>query len=115
MPLLHRRRATPVPPEPDAAPLAGAVPIAEVGARRRVCVAGRVRSLRIQPWGDAPALVATVTDGTGRIDVVFLGRRHVPGVTLGSRLAVRGMVGVHHGRLAVLDPDYDLLPPPPQA
>lgn len=40
--------------------------------------------------------------------MVFLGRRHVPGIRLGTTLAVDGRVGAHHGRLAILNPDYEI-------
>jgi hypothetical protein len=40
---------------------------------------------------------------------VFLGRRKVAGIECGAHMVVEGMVGEHHGRLAILDPDYDLI------
>jgi len=42
--------------------------------------------------------------------VVFLGRRHLAGVDVGSRMIVEGTVGVHKARLAILNPSYSLLP-----
>lgn len=94
-------------------PPPGTVAIATARVRARVRVAGRVRSMRIRPWGDVPSLEATITDGTGSIDVVFLGRRRVPGLRLGGWLLVEGTVGAHHGRAAVLNPSYDFLPTQP--
>jgi amino acid transporter len=91
-------------------PLApGAVPISEVTRRAHTCVAGRVRALRVQPWGDVASLEATISDGTGCIDLVFLGRRRVAGLGLGASVVATGAVGRHHGRLAILNPDYHLL------
>jgi hypothetical protein len=55
-------------------------------------------------------LEATLVDETGGITVVFLGRREVAGIHCGTRLAVEGMGGAHHGRLAILNPDYQLAP-----
>jgi hypothetical protein len=40
---------------------------------------------------------------------VFLGRRRVPGIRNGTRMEVTGMAGDHHGRLAILNPEYRLL------
>jgi hypothetical protein len=40
---------------------------------------------------------------------VFLGRRSVPGIEPGIRLSAEGMVGRHNGRLAVLNPVYEIL------
>ena len=85
------------------------IPVAEVEWRSRARVAGRVRSLRVQPWAGVPTLEGTLVDDTGGISVVFLGRRHVPGIRPGTRMVVEGMVGDHAGRLAILNPDYRLL------
>jgi hypothetical protein len=85
------------------------IPIADVRWRHRARVRGRVRSLRIQPWAGVATLEATLVDDTAGITVVFLGRREVAGVHCGSRLVVEGMAGAHRGRLAILNPDYELL------
>jgi hypothetical protein len=84
-------------------------PAADVTWRTRAKVQGRVRSLRIQPWAGVATLEATLVDDTGGITVVFLGRRDVPGIHCGSRLVVEGMAGAHRGRLAILNPEYELL------
>jgi hypothetical protein len=41
--------------------------------------------------------------------VVFLGRREVPGIRTGTDLVVEGMVGERRGRLAIMNPEYELL------
>lgn len=86
----------------------GVVSIGDVRWRQRVRVAGRVRSVRVQPWGGVPTLECTLIDETGGLEVVFLGRREVAGIRPGSRLVAEGILGAHHGRLALLNPDYDL-------
>ncbi len=86
----------------------GVVPIGDVRWRQRARVAGRVRSIRVQPWGGVPTLECTLIDDTGGIEVVFLGRREVAGIRPGSRLVAEGILGAHHGRLALLNPDYEL-------
>jgi len=83
--------------------------IGDVTWRERVTVAGRVRSVRVQPWGGAPTLECTLVDETGGLAVVFLGRREVAGIRPGTRLLARGIVGAHDGRLAILNPEYELL------
>ena len=85
------------------------IPVADVEWRSRARVAGRVRSLRVQPWAGVPTLEGTLVDDTGGISVVFLGRRHVAGIRPGTKMVVEGMVGDHAGRLAILNPDYRLL------
>ncbi len=84
-------------------------PIGEVEWRHRVRVEGRVRSVRVQPRVGVPTLECTIVDATGGIGVVFLGRRRVAGIRPGSRLVVEGMAGEHHGRLAILNPIYELV------
>jgi amino acid transporter len=95
----------------------GCVPIASVHVRQRVKVSGRIHSLRVQPWAGQPTLECTLVDHSGRIQIVFLGRRHVAGIEPGVELIVEGMVGEHLGRLVIRNPDYRLLrgadePPP---
>ena len=91
----------------------GAEPIAELRYRRPAKVAGRLCSVRIQPWSDVPALEGTLTDASGgEVLVVFLGRREIAGIRTGTQLVANGMVGERRGRLAILNPDYELLSVP---
>ena len=83
-------------------------PISDVAFRQRVRVAGKVYALRVQPWSGTPALELTLIDDTGALLVVFLGRRQLAGVKVGSRLVVEGVVGEHKGRMAMLNPVYEL-------
>ena len=89
----------------------GSTPIAEVRHRQRVLVEGKVRRMRVQPWAGVSTLECTLEDDTGALTVVFLGRRHVPGVETGVRMSVSGVVGEHNGNLAVLNPVYELHAP----
>lgn len=91
------------PVQPD-----GCMPIGEVVWRHRARVTGTVKAMRVRPWGDAASLEATVYDETGGLVLVFLGRRDVPGIVLGARIAAEGMVGNHHGTLSILNPVYEL-------
>lgn len=108
---LRRRADAPVDEAPDEweAMCRGTMPVSGVQWRERAKVAGRVRSLRIQPWAGVPTLECTLVDASGGINVVFLGRRRIPGIHPGTRMVVEGMVGGHDGRLAILNPDYRLL------
>ena len=87
--------------------------IAELVPRQRSTVAGRVRSIRVQPWGGNPALECSVADETGSITIVFFGRREVMGIRLGTILSVTGIAGDHHGMRAILNPEYTLISTPP--
>lgn len=86
----------------------GRMPIGDVRFRQRVQVRGQVRSLRVRPWADVPSLELVLVDDTGGITAVFLGRRQVPGIGPGTRMAIEGMVGAQGNRLAILNPHYDL-------
>jgi hypothetical protein len=97
-------------PAPVSRP-AGVTPIAEVRFRQRVTVEGRVRSLRVQPLAAAPSIEAVLVDDSGALSAVFFGRRSIPGVSVGSRMRVEGMAGESRGRLALLNPTYELLGP----
>jgi hypothetical protein len=104
-------------PEPDPHGEPGSLPTVEPGTtriidarwRQHVKVAGRVRSLRVAPQHDAPTLELVLVDDTGAVSVVFLGRRAIAGVDVGTRMIVEGTVGVHNARLAILNPTYRLL------
>jgi hypothetical protein len=85
------------------------VPTAEVRPRQMVRVEGQVRTLQVRPWADVPTLECGLVDDTGGVRVVFLGRRSIPGIDIGTRMRVEGRVGESRGRLAVLNPDYELM------
>src|SRR5262249_9346350 len=76
--------------------------------RARVRLTGRVEAMRIEALAGSPTLECTVVDETGGITGVFLGRPEDPGVAIGTLVTVEGMVSEHRGRLAVLNPVYEL-------
>ena len=89
----------------------GVTAIADAQPRDEITVAGEISSLRIVPRAGTPSLEATVKDGSGTLVIVWTGRRHIPGVAPGRRLVVsgRGTPQGPHGRLALLNPRYELL------
>jgi RecG-like helicase len=87
----------------------GTTAIGDLVYRQRGRIAGRVHSMRVQPWSGVQALECTMVDGSGAIKVVFLGRRTVAGLEVGTRLIAEGMVGKHGGVLAIINPTYELL------
>ncbi len=91
---------------------AGTTPIAGATWRARVKVAGRVRSIRVPTRTPTPNLECTLVDGSGAILLVFQGRRKIPGIQQGARLVAQGTVGAWEGRLAILNPDYELIAGP---
>ncbi len=104
------RGAAPAKAPGDVPEVAGTTPIAALTWRARARVAGRVKTLRVQPWVQAPSLECVVVDGSGHaITLVFLGRRSISGLRSGSVLVAEGMVGKHRHKLAIINPTYELL------
>jgi amino acid transporter len=87
----------------------GTIPISDIAWRTRVRVAGRIRSLRVQTAKGTANLECEITDDTGILLLVFQGRPKIPGNEPGARLIVEGMVGSWTRRLAILNPDYELV------
>ncbi len=85
------------------------VRITEASLRTRVSVAGRVRSVRIQPWGGSPSLECTIVDDSGTVTLVFLGRRAISGIRVGTVLAAVGTITDNRGKRAILNPTYTLV------
>jgi amino acid transporter len=87
-------------------------PIGEAQWRTRIRVAGKVKSVRVQPRAGTSNLECVLIDDTGRLLLVFQGRRRIPGIQPGARLVVEGMVGDWSHHQAVLNPDYELIASP---
>jgi hypothetical protein len=97
----HGRHTSPVP---------GTQPIASLRWRTRARVAGRVKTIRVQPLSEVPTIECVVVDDSGEaITFVFLGRRSIGGLRSGTRMIAEGMVGKHKGKLAMINPSYEVL------
>jgi len=84
-------------------------PIASVSPRQRVRVAGRVKSVRVQPRAGTSNLECVLSDGTGGLLLVFQGRPKIAGIEPGARLVAEGMVGAWGRRPAMLNPSFELV------
>lgn len=73
-------------------------------------ITGRLRSVTLRPVAKAPAVEAELFDGTGRITLLFLGRRRIPGIAPGRHVVVHGRPIVRDGERAMVNPRYELLP-----
>ncbi|HEV7759734.1 MAG TPA: OB-fold nucleic acid binding domain-containing protein, partial [Acidimicrobiales bacterium] len=87
----------------------GTTPIGAVSWRQRVDIEGQVTTLRVQPLAGTATLELVVEDDSGTMSIVFLGRSRIPGIEVGTRLRAQGVAGDHRGRLAILNPAYQLL------
>ena len=89
---------------------AGLVCIEDAPDRQKVVVQGTLKTVTLRPRGGVPALEAELFDGTGSINVVWLGRRRIAGISSGSNLRVEGRIGVQDGVRVMYNPRYDLRP-----
>lgn len=78
--------------------------------RQRAEVHGVLRAVTYRPQGSVPALVAELYDGSGSVDLVWLGRRDVLGITPGRRIVASGMVCPGPRRHTIYNPRYELAP-----
>jgi len=80
-----------------------------VHLRQPVTIEGRVETVRVRPLAGTTTLECVVCDGTGALSLVFFGRSKIQGIKVGTSLRVSGTASEHHGRLAILNPLYELV------
>jgi DNA/RNA endonuclease YhcR with UshA esterase domain len=71
-----------------------------------------LRSVVLRPRQGVQALEAELYDGSGTVDLVWLGRREIAGIDPGRRLKVEGLVCTRDGRRSMFNPRYELRPRP---
>ena len=91
--------------------VSGVTLIRDVESRSVAIIAGVVEGLRVRPREGVQAIEATLTDGTGTVTAVWLGRRSIPGLNLGARLVLRGRLGGDPSRLQMMNPAYEFAAP----
>jgi hypothetical protein len=101
-----RKEVSDMPCEPGGEP----VPIADSKHRERVDVAGTLRAVTLRPQGGTPTMEAELWDGTGRVLLVWLGRRDIPGIQPGRKIIVHGRLTSVKGERAIYNPAYELQP-----
>jgi RecG-like helicase len=85
--------------------------ISDARPQARVAVTGTITATQTVTIGSSPAYRCTLTDGTGEIYVLFLGRTEVRGLAAGRRCSVTGAAGIRGGQLVIWNPRYCLQPP----
>ena len=85
----------------------GAVPIAEAPVRSRVKLAGVVRRITVRPLEGHESLEALLYDGTGEVTVVWMGRRSIHGLNLGTRLVVEGLLAEQRSERRMVNPAFE--------
>jgi hypothetical protein len=102
--------ATPTSGDSDSdEPPAPTAPINQARWRNRIRATGTVRALKVQVTETGSSLGCEIGDDAGSLLLVFPGRRRIPGIELGARVLVEGMVGLWRRQLAILNPYYELV------
>ncbi len=78
--------------------------------RVRATVTGRIHRVQLQPLANTPMLVCEIVDQTGGLELLFYGRRSIPGMVTGAKVTATGLTQSHHGVLAMANPKYTLIP-----
>ncbi|MDQ3991389.1 MAG: OB-fold nucleic acid binding domain-containing protein [Actinomycetota bacterium] len=81
--------------------------IADCRGRSRERVAGVVKRIRLNPREGAGTLEVVVGDGTGEVVAIWTGRLEIPGLTLGTRLVLEGVLGEERGGLRMVNPRFE--------
>jgi amino acid transporter len=105
----------PAPPSGDEydkpAPKPGVSPIGTLTKPARAVIEGRVHAVEIRPVEHNTVLACDVEDSTGQLTALFYGRSHIPGLRPGSKVRLRGPVGLSGGKPIMINPAYQLLAP----
>ncbi len=89
----------------------GVTPIGELTKPGRAIAEGRVHTVEIRPVEHNTVLACDVEDSTGQLTALFYGRSHIAGLRPGSRVRLRGQVGIRENRPVMINPAYELLTP----
>jgi RecG-like helicase len=78
--------------------------------QQRVSVTGTISKAETVSAGFSPVYRCVLTGAHGELDLLFLGRATIAGLTAGTRCTAAGTIAVHRGRLAVWNPRYQVRP-----
>lgn len=73
-------------------------------------VCGVIRSVTLPPRATVPVFVAEVFDGSTSVDLVWIGRRRIPGIEPGVFLSAKGRVAMRDGVPTIFNPPYAIAP-----
>jgi hypothetical protein len=90
-------------------PPAGVNPIGSLTRPGRAVVEGRVHTVEIRPVQHNTVLACDVADSTGELTALFYGRSNIPGLRPGSKIRLRGPVGIRENTPVMINPAYELL------
>jgi hypothetical protein len=93
----------------DPAPAPATAPIDQARWRNRIRASGTVRAVRVHETETGSSFGCEIGDEAGSLLLVFPGRRRIPGIEVGARMLVEGMVGLWRRQLAIVNPYYELV------
>jgi hypothetical protein len=88
--------------------------IADAVPRGRLVVTGFVYLTEVTTEHGTSSYLCMLDDSTGELGLLFLGRRSVPGLAIGTRLTVEGTARMEGGQLVVWNPIYRIEPANPE-
>jgi amino acid transporter len=92
-------------------PPPGVTPIGSLHQPGKATVEGRVRVVEIRSVERNSVLACEISDSTGDLTALFYGRSRIPGLMCGSRVRLRGPVGIKSGVPVMTNPAYELVVP----
>jgi amino acid transporter len=93
-------------------PPPGVTPIGAIHQPGKVTVEGRVRVTEIRSVERNSVLACEISDSTGDLTALFYGRSRIAGLMCGSRVRLKGPVGIKGGAPVMVNPAYELIVPP---
>jgi RecG-like helicase len=86
----------------------GATAIRQCSLGERVTVAGTLRTVTLRTHGGVQALEAELYDGSATVQLIWLGRRRIAGISPGRSVVVHGRVTDQRGGPTIFNPSYEL-------
>lgn len=93
----------------DNAARQGATACRDARVGELVTASGRLRSVVYTPGASTTSLSAELFDGSGSLQLVWLGQRRIPGIEPGRSLMVRGRIAEQRGVRTLFNPWYELI------
>lgn len=90
----------------DQARAAGAMPLSECKVRQKVTLRGTVASVTSS---NTAWLEAVLEDGTGSVNLIWMGRRRIECIMPGRDLIVTGRLSEEEGRRVIFNPEFEVL------
>ena len=90
----------------DQARAAGAMPLSECKIRQKVTLRGTVASVTSS---NTAWLEAVLEDGTGSVNLIWMGRRRIECIMPGRDLIVTGRLSEEEGRRVIFNPEFEVL------